>query len=202
MSEITIKNVIAASSLNSDTGRTSTIDRRELERAYRQYWLELCKYVNKKFGPGPPDPEDVAQLAFARYAALSDPAKVENPRAYLYSAARNIVFDHYRKAKVAQSYADDITSQPELHGLEEITPEHVSIERDRLQVISAAILRLPEKQQVVLTLKRYHGATHAEIAARTGWSIADISRQLARAITTLSAVRDAMEEEPRSDPAE
>lgn len=200
MSEITAKNLLAAPSLRAR--RASKAVGTELEQAYRQYWSELCKYINTKFGPGPPDPEDVAQLAFARYAALENSAEVKNPRAYLYSTARNIVFDHYRKDKVARSYADDIQAQPELYGLEEITPEHVSIERDRLNIISEAIRRLPEKQQVVLTLKRGHGATYAQIAARTGWSIADISRQLARALETLSAVRDAIEIEPRRRPEE
>ena len=200
MSEITAKNLLVVPSLGAR--RASKAPGSELEQAYRQYWSELCKYINTKFGPGPPDPEDVAQLAFTRYAALENPAEVKNPRAYLYSTARNIVFDHYRKDKVARSYADDIQAQPELYGLEEITPEHVSIERDRLNIISEAIRRLPEKQQVVLTLKRCHGATYAQIAARTGWSMADISRQLSRALETLSAVRDAIEIEPRRRPEE
>lgn len=168
--------------------------RSALDALYRQYWAELCKYINRKFGPGPPDPEDVAQAVFERYAALKDPRLVKSTRAYLYSAARNIVFDHYRKSKVADHYVEDLLRRPEAQGLEEITPEHVLIEKDHLDHISAAILKLPEKQQVVLTLHRYHGATYAQIAAKTGWSIADISRQLARAVKTLSIVRDELEE--------
>lgn len=98
---MTAKNLLAAPSLRAR--RASKTSDSEFEQAYRQYWSKLCKYVNTKFGPGPPDPEDVAQLAFTRYAALENPAEVKNPRAYLYSTARNIVFDHYRKGKVART---------------------------------------------------------------------------------------------------
>lgn len=63
------------------------VDSKAFEQIYRQYWSELCNYVLKTFGAGPPDPEDVAQAAFAKFAALENTDNIENKRAYLYSTA-------------------------------------------------------------------------------------------------------------------
>jgi len=51
-----------------------------------------------------PDPDDVARAAFVKYAALKDTSHVHNPKAYLFTMARNIVMDHKRKDKSNDSY--------------------------------------------------------------------------------------------------
>jgi RNA polymerase sigma factor (sigma-70 family) len=39
--------------------------RQQLSDLYRVHWQGLCGYVRAQFGPGPPEPEDVAQSAAA-----------------------------------------------------------------------------------------------------------------------------------------
>src|SRR5688572_3251372 len=77
--------------------------RQQLSDLYRVHWKGLCGYVRAQFGPGPPEPEDVAQTAFIRFAA-ADPAHIENPRAFLYATARNLVIDHHRHAQRASAH--------------------------------------------------------------------------------------------------
>ena len=77
--------------------------------------------------------------------------------------------------------------------LDEISPERVLMEKQRFEILNAAIKRLPDKQQRMLAMNRYHGMTYAQIAARTGWSLADISRQLTRALAMLDAALKDME---------
>ena len=72
--------------------------RQLLSDLYLVHWKGLCGYVRAQFGPGPPEPEDVAQSAFIRFAA-ADAAHIENPRAFLYATARNLVIDHHRHAQ-------------------------------------------------------------------------------------------------------
>jgi DNA-directed RNA polymerase specialized sigma24 family protein len=79
----------APGALTSDT-------QRPLDRIYRQHWDEICRYVRRSFGAGPPDPEDVAQAAFARFAALDVEVQVANPRAFLFRTAHNIAIDARR----------------------------------------------------------------------------------------------------------
>lgn len=185
MSEVTAKGIVTPSGLAGDSAAAGQGGGR-LEQLYRQYWWELCKHINAKFGPGPPDPEDVAQAAFTKLATLDNPHKINNPKAFLCRVADNIVLDHFRKDKVVSTYIDDVLFRARGAQLEEITPERVLLGKDQCQALSVALKKLPKKQQVVLALKHYHGATFAQIAERTGWSVGDISRQLAMATQALT----------------
>ena len=158
---------------------------RPLEALYRKYGLELCKYLARTFGAGPPEPEDVAHEAFTRYAALDAPERVRNPRAFLYRTARNIVLDSQRRAQTAFGHARDAQNSDGASP-DGITPERVLLGKDALARVSAAFAALPKKQQVVLSLRRLDGATYEEIAARTGWSHGDIARQLAAGMSALA----------------
>jgi hypothetical protein len=61
----------------------------------------LCSYLERTFGVGPPDPQDVAQQAFLRYASLNTEVDaITNARAYLKRSAYNIVVDEYRRLAV------------------------------------------------------------------------------------------------------
>lgn len=162
------------------------VDSKAFELIYRQYWSELCKYIFKTFGAGPPDPQDVAQEAFAKFANLENTDQIENKRAYLYRTARNIVLEHKRKEIVAGAYIDDALYRSGGIVLEELTPERIIIERERFSIVNLAFKGLTQKQKIVLTLKQYHGATFAEITKRTGWSTGDVSRQLSTALDILN----------------
>ncbi len=48
---------------------------------YRQYWHELCAWLYAQFGAGPPEPEDVAQQTFVKFADLQGKCQIENPKA-------------------------------------------------------------------------------------------------------------------------
>jgi len=66
---------------------TPALVRREngMDVLYARHWGELCHYIKKHFGAGPPDPEDVAQEAFVKFAAVNDREAIDNPRAYLFA---------------------------------------------------------------------------------------------------------------------
>tara|TARA_B100000678_G_scaffold291386_1_gene308022 strand:+ start:863 stop:1432 length:570 start_codon:yes stop_codon:yes gene_type:complete len=159
---------------------------RAIETLYRRYFSEICANIRASFGSGPPEPEDAVQTAFAKYAGLAEEHKVRDPRAFLYIAARNVVLDHRRRAKVSAAYTDEQLAFDKELGLEEITPERVVAAKERFDVLIEAMEKLPEKQRQVLILSRIEGLTYREIGAQTGWSAADISRSMATAMKTLA----------------
>ncbi len=159
-----------------------------LEKLYRQYAAELVKYIHKTFGAGPPDPEDVVQAAFVRYANMAAPEKVQNSRAFLYATARNIILDHKRYDKRTEAFIDDVIRDAE-QNLDKITPEDVSLQREQFEIMVSVIKKLPRKQGIILTMNRLHGKTYTEISRETGWSLGDISRQLNAG---LGAIEDAL----------
>ncbi len=157
-----------------------------LTQTFRDHWRELCQYVRGTFGGGPPEPEDVVQEAFARFTALEDPGKVQNPRAFLYSTARNIVIDHKRRDKKLEGYIDAV-----LHMAGQDMPDQLSLEAhlinaEHVEIMQQAIDRLPARQRKALLLNRLHGHSYNQIVKTTGWSRSEIGRQIARAIEIIS----------------
>lgn len=125
------------------------------------------------------------QSAFAKFAALRNPLSVKDPRAFVYIAARNLVLDHKRNAKVANAYIAEQLAVERGCELEGITPERVVLSRQRFDLLVEAMRSLPHKQQVILAMSRLEGKTFREIAKETGWSAGDISRNMNAAITAL-----------------
>lgn len=148
-----------------DAAQPSRDDGRALTELYRRHWRELCRYVASAFGAGPPDPEDVAQAAFAQYAAL--PAhSVGQPRAFLYRSARNFVIDHHRKNVVRVRFAKDALSNPET-AVDDLHAERVLSSRQRLAIIETTIRNMEPRQRTVFIMNRIHELSFAEIARRT-----------------------------------
>ena len=154
-----------------------------IESLYRRHWGELCKYINKRYGPGPPDPEDVVQQAFENYAALADPSAVENPRAFLYRTAANLVADHYRSAAFRKNISTDGIDLDEVIGEhDDMTPEVFLIDRRRYERVMDTIAGLPRRQRRFLVLNRMQGMTYTEIARRNGVSISTAEREVKAAV--------------------
>jgi RNA polymerase sigma-70 factor (ECF subfamily) len=139
-----------------------------LEQVYRRHWDEIRRYVRQRFGSGPPEPEDIAQAAFARYAALDSETEVANPRAFLFRTAHNLAVDARRSSgRGAAAVAD-----PQLAGTETVdfSPEDVLVAKDELARLDAALARLKPKQRVALLMHRIDGLSYAEIGRRLGLS--------------------------------
>lgn len=165
-------------------GRSNTL---AFEELYRSYWKDLCRQLRRAFGSGPPEPEDVAQAAFARFAELGDPEQVRNPRALLLVTARNIILDHKRRNGRHMAYARTIQAELINAPHNDISPERALIDMERLEIVKRAIDTLPHKQKVVLSLHRHHGYTYQQIVAETGWSYGDVYRQMEAALASLAS---------------
>ena len=156
-----------------------------LRELYRNHFGELVGRLRKLYGAGPPDPEDMAQAAFEKIAKLEDVSHIHSPRAFLFRTAINLTINARSREKRARAHAEqEIIHFPEA-GLEENSPEIVFMEKQAIAALGDALKALPPKQREIILRSRFHGETYAEIRAATGWSEADISRQLARALETL-----------------
>ena len=139
-----------------------------LAALYRRHWVELCAYARRTFGLGPPDPEDIAQAAFARFAALPANAEVANPRAFLFRTAHNIGVDAHRSA--ARGAAAALDPQLATADGRDFSPEDVLVSREELARLEAAIAALKPRQRTALLLHRLDELSFAEIGRRMGVS--------------------------------
>ena len=124
--------------------------------------------------------EDVAQEAFLH---VHRAARRYRPDArfttWLYRIVVNLCRDAQRRASRAPAPL-----------VEEAVPPHDPpadpIEaRERAERVRRALAALPERQQVAVTLHRYQGLSHREIADATGWSESAVESLIVRAYATL-----------------
>lgn len=156
-----------------------------IESLYQNHFTDLCKNIHKSFGAGPPEPQDVVHAAFAKFAGLEDPTKIEEPRSFLFITARNIVLDHKRRTKTSNAYiAEQMALDHELK-LEGITPERVVLAKDYFERLIAAIETLPRKQKIVLSMNRLEGKTYQQIQDETGWSAGSVGRAMSAGMDAL-----------------
>lgn len=158
----------------------------KLAELYQSYCAELCSYLRRTFGAGPPDAQDVVHEAFAKFAALADRNHVHNPRAYLYRSSYHIFIDERRRLSswrngVAPALADSGTHN------DEITPERVFIANERLESLRDAIQALPAERRRSFLLHRLYGLSCAEIARRDGYSESAIKKHITLAMADIDA---------------
>jgi len=124
-------------------------------------------------------PEGLAKLL--RYRSQESP---EAWKALLYRIATNVAHDQHRAGASRQNSEhvplDDLPIADSEH-----TPEQRAVYNQQVARVSEAILALPPKCQRVYLLKRAHGLSHAQVAARCGISVKMVEKHLANAMALL-----------------
>lgn len=82
--------------------------------------------------------------------------------------------------------------------MEDITPERIYSAKQRFRVLVRGVDGLTDKQRELILRSRIQGQTYAQISAETGWSNADISRQLKAALAIIRAALDAHDDHDRA----
>jgi RNA polymerase sigma factor (sigma-70 family) len=179
---------------------TATLVRRDngMDVLYARHWGELCHYIKKHFGAGPPDPEDVAQEAFVKFAALDDRDVIDNPRAYLFRTAHNVFVDEHRRLVLRRANPSDTEAQPVS---DDRTPERVLVGQERLQILARSLRAMPAARRRSFLLNRLQGLSCVAIARITGYSESAVKKHIGVAIAELEAALTEAERTSRSDSA-
>jgi len=154
----------------------------KLNHLYILYWSDICKYVNSTFGNGPPDPEDVAQEVFTSFAALEEPDKIDNPRAFLYRSAHNLVISYHRKFATRRRYMMEQKKINPTQDRDDIHPERIIMTRERLSLLERVMWDMPVKRRQMLILNRFDGLTYAEISRQSGLSQSAVKKHVVKAL--------------------
>ncbi len=163
-----------------------TLVRRDagMEVLYARHWGELCHYIKKHFGQGPPDPEDVAQDAFIRFAAIENREAIDNPRAYLFRTAHNALVDEHRRLALRRgSHADSDARTAS----DDLTPERVLVGQERLEILTRSLRAMPAARRRSFLLNRLQGLSCAAIARMTGYSESAVKKHIDVALRHLEA---------------
>jgi RNA polymerase sigma-70 factor (ECF subfamily) len=133
--------------------------------------------------------EDLTQEVFTKFwQELRNGKKIQNARAYLYTLARNLIIDWYRKKKESSL---DVLSE---NGIELMGSSGGEVEdfAQHKEILSFIDSLDPSSREIVL-LRYVEGWNPADIAHFTGDSVNVISVRLNRAI---KKIQDAMQSLP------
>jgi RNA polymerase sigma-70 factor, ECF subfamily len=143
----------------------------ESHRALRQYVRRLVRSRETA--------EDIVQEAFLRTYEHAE--RVEIPRAFLFSTARNLATNFHRHNRVAQtdSLQEWDVSNVVARG-ESVEGQALADERSRL--LKDAVERLSPQCRAAFTLRVFHACSYKDIAARLGLSPKTVENHIARGL--------------------
>ncbi|TBU99197.1 sigma-70 family RNA polymerase sigma factor [Stutzerimonas kirkiae] len=125
---------------------------------------------------------DVAQDAFLRILRQQrregSLPPLQEPRAYLATIGRRLVYDYFRRQSLEQAYLDSLALLPEAHA---ISAEEQLAMREALFELDALLDSLKPVVREVFLLSQLEGLTYAQIAGRKGISERTVKRYMASA---------------------
>lgn len=167
--------------VSNGLGETAAFDSIGLGVLYARHRDEIVRFLRRNFGAGPPDPDDVVQQAFERYAiASAHTGDVQNPRAFLFRTARNLAIDERRRLTVRSDFVASISHIADAS--DDLDAERVLTARQRWAAIERAIEGLDARSQEMLLMNRIQGLSCAEIARRMGCSPTLVKAKIAKAL--------------------
>jgi RNA polymerase sigma factor (sigma-70 family) len=133
----------------------------------------------------PSEVADLIQEVYVRVYERARDQRPQQPKAFLFATARNLMTDHLRRSRVVS-----IDTVQEVDGIEalvdEMSPErHLSARQD-LGRLAQAFDSLSDKCRDVIWFRRVEGLSQRETADCMGLKEEAIESQLARGIRTLA----------------
>lgn len=126
------------------------------------------------------DAEDTAADTFCQMlVARVDPDSIEQPRAFLATIARRLIFDRHRRRKLELAYLERLSALPELLAP---SPEEQLQLIEALVAIDRALDGLPLVVKATFLYSQLDGLTYVEIARRLDLSERTVSSYMKQAL--------------------
>ena len=129
--------------------------------------------------------EDLTQELFVRIVRKADIGQVENPEAFLFQAAVNLLRDRSRRYKTSNAFLAEITASDE-NKFEDLSPERVLDSKQCLQKAMQVLNGLDARTRNVFILHRLEGMKHAEIAELYGISVSSVEKYIMKCLVLLA----------------
>lgn len=160
----------------------STGPRTELDCLYREYAPALAAKLRQAFGNGPPDPDDLTQIAFQKLIERGDISDISSVKGFLWATARNLLFNDKRDQGARSRYDFEIENLYFPNRGADATQESVLEAKEELKAINEAFGNMPEKRRLAFILHRIDGLPITEVARRLRIARSPARRHILRAM--------------------
>lgn len=125
------------------------------------------------------DAEDLASETFLQVASTREPALITEPKAYLSTIARRLLFHFWRRRELEQAYLQWLALQATDNAP---SPESQALAVETLVRVDAMLAGLPPTVRAVFLYSQLDGLGYAEIGQRMGLSVRTVQRHFALAL--------------------
>lgn len=150
-----------------------------VRRLFEEHNRALIRFLQAKLS-SEAEAQEVAQEAYVRLLRLEDASAMSFLRAHLFSIAANLAVDRLRHRQVCERNApqdlfEDLLNRP--------GPDREVLGQQELEVVKAALKKLPEKCRRAFLLHVFEGHSVREIAETMQLTDRMIRHYVARALT-------------------
>lgn len=165
-----------------------------LEAIFLNHRGELLRFLRAR-GAGDAAEDLVQELWVKASAGANGP--IQDPLAYLYRSANNLMLDR-RRAELRAARRDEAWSEA-TGGLDEAAPdpdaEEILIARERLRAAETTLAELGERTDTIFRRFRLDGVSQRRIAEEQGLSLSAVEKHLQRAYRALLGLRRRLDDE-------
>lgn len=148
------------------------------------FYADILHFLRKRTDNAS-DAADMTQDVFTQWLGYRDKARVEQPRAFLFQMARNLLRDHWRRQKVRGDVLDEQVEAKEDERPSEAPgsdPLAGAQRLQRLEHLKIVLAELSPRRREALMLHRFEGLSQAQISERMGISISMVEKHIAAAL--------------------
>lgn len=154
----------------------------ELSQVYAEHNSWLKQWLYRRLGCSA-QAADLAQDTFVRILQAQRKTglglALQQPRAYLATVGRRLVYDHFRRQSLERAYLELLAQLPELFAL---SAEELWAMRETLQQLDALLDTFKPVVRSVFLLVQLEGLTYVQVAARLGIGERTVKRHMASAL--------------------
>ena len=128
--------------------------------------------------------EDLVQELYLKLAALDPAEEIDNPSAFLYRAAHNLMLDRQRQERRTSLRDGAWHEVQELRAGEPAADDALAARR-RMMKLSAIVEEMPPKMRQAFRLHKLEGLSHAETAEAMEVSVSAVEKHISAALKLL-----------------
>ncbi|MHB8283331.1 MAG: RNA polymerase sigma factor [Caulobacteraceae bacterium] len=155
-------------------------------------WNRVLRKLDKLSGSRPAS-EDALQDAFVKLDGYRREHAVAHPKAFLVRVAINLALNERRR--MSRRDHGDLSTRTEFLSDDQPLQDEVLAARERLHVVSTALMTLPARTREVFLMHRLEALRYKEIAERLAISVSAVEKHIARATLRLTDAMHRYEEE-------